>query len=1779
MDKYAALANLFSPTASSGSSELDKLFGLRPITDEERESWRKADEEERRALLGGDQSVEPSQGRIPQLSGNVKKRAEALAPIIRAASEKHGVPFDLLMGMTHVESKFDPSATSGAGAEGTAQFMPATAKQYRLTNTRDPVASADAQARYMRDLLDMFGGDETKAIAAYNAGQGTIQRAKSIPNMGYVDSVRAARTLYSGQDQPIQAGAGSPAEQLLPPDQAQPEQPDLSNLDLVTLTDGSQAYFRKDMPMEERVKRLQADGVSALPTRPFTAPSGENVLVRFNMSDDEALAKIGAQTPELMQRPRGLPEEDKSGYLAAAKKGLLESLSPIATGLGGEAQRLGEYLGPESTIGQYATEAGTAMREYGAEAGKRAEKAFQMPKDASALEKNFLYPLVEGGAQIIPYGAAYAIPGVGLGLGTVAGTTALYGGAMGEAEQKAAEVGKPFVPEEARPWALGDVALNTLGLRMLGPLKNVFGPEAVEAPQAFVRGLIEKEGVEGAKAKMGSMVTDVLKGMGVTGGVNVANEVAEDMLYRGYAGQDLFNEDALQSYLSTAKQAAPIGVSMGAVHGAAKRSAKVEELTRAEEQAGQQEQLQQQFLTRMEEAGTDVEKLSAYRDRELAALSEKPQEEITPEDQDRLATLQSSDAYGVLQDYVASQDRAKEAEIAAKQAEIPEELRGLSQEDRAAVEQARTQQEKYYAPLGLPERGGNVRFLRKRLDSLDINNPEHAEAINDALNRVEESGQPYNKPGMELVRAKIEEVKNAEQIPSASALDGRSSAQPEIREEGRDQVISGEGMEPSRQRVQAPEISREEVQVAQAPEVEVAQAQPAPQVETEETRAAPSEEDHQTALNEVLKSGLTATAKKGNLGSSLGAMVKENVRNGILTPFQAAVFDERAPIQHALKNLGSNVGDKLRGDFAYSAHSQRGNVIQQGIKKGFLKMDRDGTLSVVENERLAPERIYERIRDQHAKTEGHTPEQADKIVSEMLVRLRSKTIREQDAATRAEAANLMDRASELDAHVATLPTKTQRDKFVKAANNLRRIAQEKYDSIGAKLDEYGNVVEEGGRTIVTDKQVREGLQLMDKYKNTYGKEVQNIHELLRTVPSLMRDSGMINAKQAKDYQDYANYFPFYNKEYYDQHMSDPLKEEHMQPYLNGMGSRSPKTVPEIKRQEAHAHEIYTADNLLRHLMYWASAASEHSARRNTCEQLAMVGAAERLKEEPSDKNFVVKVKENGKDVFYKVRDPNVYYAFQAAAPIVNPVVRALKSVAGFQRNLFVVNPLFWYRQLIREPKQASRLAKVGIITPVDVMAEAARIAAGKSVGYERLSAKGAIGPVDATMDPAKRVESLLKGQGFAKKSWEKIYFIHEAMDAATRAVVYDRAFKKYTKRGLDADTADALAVKDARELMNFARNGRNENLRSLRAITPFLGSWFNSIDVLLKALSPEKYAGLSKSEAMEARRTFMGTSSAMILMGMAYSLAMSDDEEWVNNRDRNGNMLLRNPFPNKDVQPFISLPLEFEIGWLQHTLPENMLLANIGAISETAKKENIKEGAEKLLMFPSGFFNVFNGAVRYMMNLEESKTHPGAGAGMYGRGLEAFQDDKSSELAKELAAKLREMKVEVSPDELEKDARSLLGGMWAVAASASNELMAEKVGGAATPEKALTERLPFVPGAFSGQHKDAAVRDAYNVISDIDKVQTTLSRIKNTKNLMDLNKFMLSPEYIQAAKADKALNGLATSMKEISTQIATVTASESTAHDKRVLNDQLEDKREQIAKEILRRAKMLGVYE
>jgi Transglycosylase SLT domain/D-alanyl-D-alanine carboxypeptidase len=111
------------------------------------------------------------------------------APAISRAAQRWNVGAALLAAQLYAESNFNPFATSPAGAQGIAQFMPGTARAYGLGDPFDAAQAIDAQAHLMRDLLSRFGSVPL-ALAAYNAGPGAVARCGCIPpypeTRGYV---------------------------------------------------------------------------------------------------------------------------------------------------------------------------------------------------------------------------------------------------------------------------------------------------------------------------------------------------------------------------------------------------------------------------------------------------------------------------------------------------------------------------------------------------------------------------------------------------------------------------------------------------------------------------------------------------------------------------------------------------------------------------------------------------------------------------------------------------------------------------------------------------------------------------------------------------------------------------------------------------------------------------------------------------------------------------------------------------------------------------------------------------------------------------------------------------------------------------------------------------------------------------------------------------------------------------------------------------------------------------------------------------------------------------------------------------------------------------------------------------------------------------------------------------------------------------------------------------------------------------------------------------------
>lgn len=141
---------------------------------------------------------------------NASTAYRAVHGSLSAASEAYGVDLDLLKAVVATESAFNSKAVSPKGAVGLMQVMPTTATRYGVRAGRGATVSAQLKnpdlnihtgARYLADLLRLFGGQTELALAAYNAGEGAVARAgNKIPDyketQTYVQRVMSIYRLF-----------------------------------------------------------------------------------------------------------------------------------------------------------------------------------------------------------------------------------------------------------------------------------------------------------------------------------------------------------------------------------------------------------------------------------------------------------------------------------------------------------------------------------------------------------------------------------------------------------------------------------------------------------------------------------------------------------------------------------------------------------------------------------------------------------------------------------------------------------------------------------------------------------------------------------------------------------------------------------------------------------------------------------------------------------------------------------------------------------------------------------------------------------------------------------------------------------------------------------------------------------------------------------------------------------------------------------------------------------------------------------------------------------------------------------------------------------------------------------------------------------------------------------------------------------------------------------------------------------------------------------------------
>lgn len=143
----------------------------------------------------------------PPVAATVVTSEPKLSPqeLVTRAAQRAGLPPAIVHSIARAESAYRPDALSPKGAIGLMQLMPGTAAELNA-DPHDPAQNADAGARYLRQLLEKYDGVVSKAVAAYNAGPGAVDKYNGVPP--YKETIEYVQRVLRQYDKEQKQSAG-----------------------------------------------------------------------------------------------------------------------------------------------------------------------------------------------------------------------------------------------------------------------------------------------------------------------------------------------------------------------------------------------------------------------------------------------------------------------------------------------------------------------------------------------------------------------------------------------------------------------------------------------------------------------------------------------------------------------------------------------------------------------------------------------------------------------------------------------------------------------------------------------------------------------------------------------------------------------------------------------------------------------------------------------------------------------------------------------------------------------------------------------------------------------------------------------------------------------------------------------------------------------------------------------------------------------------------------------------------------------------------------------------------------------------------------------------------------------------------------------------------------------------------------------------------------------------------------------------------------------------------
>ncbi|CAB4180407.1 LT_GEWL domain containing protein [uncultured Caudovirales phage] len=592
---------------------------------------------------------------------------------------------------------------------------------------------------------------------------------------------------------------------------------------------------------------------------------------------------------------------------------------------------------------------------------------------------------------------------------------------------------------------------------------------------------------------------------------------------------------------------------------------------------------------------------------------------------------------------------------------------------------------------------------------------------------------------------------------------------------------------------------------------------------------------------------------------------------------------------------------------------ERRNFISSAIEHGIVTRSSTGMLTINRSEALNLVNILDRAHD---LPKGFKAEDVERILTVLANeghQIRYQDIERRAVQRRADAAKLVTFAK-------TFPKGSlERKSSLATAQEIRKLANSDQRRVDA-IKEKGGIGQH-----ITSEMVADAHSVMNSVPEIKA-IVDDVHKVMQSLVDLLESTGNIDASVAREWRNPKyQYAPLYMST--DELESIGESNIHISSAVKGIGKVKAKGVSE--------HRINMFENLQKHYAFAVDAAMENNYKSASLNWLAAHGSARELaSNKGSQFQQVVSILRNGKSVMFAIDDPVLFDAFKDIARLELPAFITAPSMVV--RKGALVNPMFWYRQLIRDPFMANFTAQTGLVTPFGAARSFLSILTNHNAEYKELVNKGVLQSQSNLADQKLDFIKGKKQRSNIQKGWSFAQHVHEAADAATRVEVYKAALKEAKKiGGLTKEQQSDFAVSRARDFMSFANQGSDASVRMINQSVPFFNSFLNGMDVLLRNATG---MNMSKADATKARKIFWTRAMYMTAASMAYSYTLSSNsqdyrdakpDDWMNNWLMPG---LGDKRMGKAASPF-------EIGIAFKLIPEAMVRQLMGLDTGTRSNE------------------------------------------------------------------------------------------------------------------------------------------------------------------------------------------------------------------------------------------------